>query len=164
LDAAFLHPDNFAGADFTELGDIAADEYILAVRGGGTGDVSESHLLWKHRTRYTDHIVSPFVSDGRLFLIKEGGLSTVFALRDGSPIRGPQRIGNGGSYFASPVLGDGKVYLAGENGRVIVLENGPDYKVLANNDVGESIVATPAISDGGLFVRTRTGLSCFALD
>jgi hypothetical protein len=48
LDVAFLHPDNFAGADFTELGESAADECILAVRGGGEGDVTQSHRLWKH--------------------------------------------------------------------------------------------------------------------
>ncbi len=87
LDAAFLHPDNYAGAPFTSLGEQAADEYILAVRGGGTGDVTDSHVLWKHRTKYTDHIVSPFISQGRMLLIKGGGISTVFDLRTGEPLR-----------------------------------------------------------------------------
>src|SRR5699024_3407771 len=78
LDVAFLHPENFAGADFNSLGEAAADEQIVAVRGGGEGDVTKTHLIWMHETKHTDHIVSPFVSDGRMLLIKQGGISTVF--------------------------------------------------------------------------------------
>ena len=164
LDIAFLHPDNFAGADFKVTGDAAAEQFILAVRGGGQGDVTQTHLLWKHKTKNTDHIVSPFVSDGRMFLVKEGGISTVFDTKQGESVRGPKRIGSGGGYFASPVFGDGKIYLASENGNVAVLKNGADYEELALNDVGESIIATPAIADGGLFIRTRTKLLCFGAD
>lgn len=164
LDVAFLHPDNFAGGDFKQLGDSAAEQFILAVRGGGQGDVTKTHLLWKHKTKNTDHIVSPFVSDGRMFLVKEGGISTVFDTKQGEPVRGPKRIGSGGGYFASPVFGDGKIYLASENGNVSVLKNAADYEELALNDVGESIIATPAIADGGLFVRTRTQILCFAAE
>jgi outer membrane protein assembly factor BamB len=161
LDRAFLHPDNFAGADFTASGEHAADQYVLAVRGGGKGNVTDSHLLWKHKTKYTDHIVSPYVSNGRMLLIKEGGITTVFDLEQGSPLRGAKRVGSGGSYFASPVGGDGKIYLASENGNVIVLKDDASYEQLAINDLGESIIATPAIADGRLFVRTRTQLMCF---
>lgn len=162
LDLAFLDPNNFAGADFRSTGDMAAEQFILAVRGGGQGDVTRTHLLWKHKTKNTDHIVSPFVSDGRMFLVKEGGISTVFDTKAGEPLRNPKRIGNGGGYFASPVSGDGKIYVASENGKVAVLKNDVTYEELALNDVGESIIATPAIADGGLFIRTRTHLYCFA--
>src|SRR5207344_1026962 len=106
------------------------------------------------KTKYTDHIVSPLIADGRMLLIKEGGITTVFETNGGMPLRGPVRIGAGGSYFASPVLGDGKIYLAGENGTIVVLRNAPDYEELAHNDMGESILATPAIADGQLFIRT----------
>jgi len=163
LDVAFLHPDNFAGATFTSLGDAAAEQFILAVRGGGVGDVSQSNLLWKHKTKNTDHIVSPFVSGGQMFLLKEGGITTVFETKSGEPARGPKRIGNGGGYFASPIAGDGKLYLASDNGHVIVLKNNATFDELADNDLGESIVATPAIADGRLIVRTRTQLINFGL-
>jgi len=162
LDIAFLHPDNFAGADFTAKGEQAADEYILAVRGGGKGDVTNSHVLWKHKTKHTDHIVSPFVSDGRMLLIKGGGISTVYETKTGQPIRAAQRIDNPSDYFASPVAGDGKIYVAGENGIIVVLKNSPDYEVIAKNDVGGSIIATPAIADGSLIVRTRTKVLAIA--
>ncbi len=156
LDLAFLPADNFAGADFTAMGDKAAEEYILAVRAGGNGDVTRSHLLWKHRTKHTDHLVSPFVSGGRMFLLKGGGISTVFETSTGKPTRPPQRIGTPSSYYASPVSGDGKIYIAGEGGVVLVLKNSPDYELLAQNDVGESIIGTPAIAGDSLFIRTRT--------
>jgi len=144
LDRAFLHPDNFAGARFNA--EDAADEYILAVRGGGRGDVTDTHLLWKHPTKHTDHIVSPLVINDRIWLIKSGGIGTCFETSSGKLLWGPKRIQNTSSYFASPVYGDGKIYVAGENGVVVVLEEGPDLKVLAENDLGESMVATPALS------------------
>lgn len=160
LDAAFMHPDNFAGVDFTVIGENAAEQTLLAVRGGGEGDVTQSHLLWKHKTRYTDHIVSPLVADGRIFLLKEGGITTTFDAQNGKPLRGATRIGAGGSYFASPVMGNDKIYLAGENGTVLVLRNSPGFEELGSNDMGESILATPAIADGKLYIRTRTQIFC----
>ena len=54
------------------------------------GDVTDSHVLWKHATKHTDHIVSPFVSDGRMLLVKGGGISTVFDTQTGEPLRRPQ--------------------------------------------------------------------------
>ena len=156
-----MHPDNFSGARFTSTGEKAADEFILAVRGGGTGDVTDSHVLWKHATKHTDHVVSPFVSDGRMLLIKCGGISTVFDTESGKSLRGPKRIADATDYFASPVAGDGKIYAAGSNGMIVVLADTADYEELAVNDVGGSLVATPAIADGKLFVRTREKLLCF---
>jgi outer membrane protein assembly factor BamB len=158
LDAAFLHPDNFAGARFDAQ--ESGDQFVLAVRGGGRGDVTESRVLWKHETKYTDHIVSPFVHDGRMFLIKGGGITTVFDTVEGKVLRKAKRISNTSEYFASPIYGDGKIYLAGENGFVVVLKDGPEYEVLAKNDMGDSIVGTPAIADGRLYVRTRKKLIC----
>ncbi len=164
LDVAFLDPENFAGGSFKQLGESAAEQFILAVRGGGEGDVTKTHLLWKHKTKNTDHIVSPFIWDGRMFLVKEGGISTVFDIASGKPARSPKRVGSGGVYLASPVYGDGKIYLASENGKVTVLKNDAEYEELEVNDVGESIIATPAIAEGGVFVRTRTQLYCFSAD
>lgn len=162
LDLAFMHPDNFAGATFETPKENAAAEFVLAVRGGGEGDVTESHVLWRNPTRHTDHIVSPYVSEGRMLLIKEGGISTVFDTEQGEPLRGPKRVGRGGNYFASPVSGDGKIYIASQNGNVLVLRDNAEFEQLATNDMGESIIATPAISGGNLIIRTRTKLICVA--
>ena len=156
LDMAFLHPDNFAGASFTS--ETPAEEFILAVRGGGRGDVTDTHVLWKRPTKYTDHIVSPLVVDDRMLLIKGGGIATCFDVATGESLFGPVRIQNGSDYFASPVVSGSKIFVAGANGRIVVLKNGPDLEVLAVNDVGSAVLGTPAIAEGTLFVRTRTNL------
>lgn len=158
LDVAFLPPGNFAGARYDAKD--PADEYILAVKAGGRGDVTKTHLLWKHKTKHTDHIVSPFVRDGRMLLVKGGGITTLFETAHGKPLRGPKRIPSTCNYFASPIYGDGKIYVAGENGFIVVLKNSPNYEVLAKNDMGDPIIGTPAISDGRIIVRTRTKLIC----
>lgn len=156
LDIAFLAPNNRAGASFdsTEPG----DEFVLAVKGGGRGDVTDTHVLWKHRTKHTDHIVSPLVVHDRMLLIKEGGIATCFETSEGKPLFGPARINNAGNFFASPVYGDGKIYVASENGKIAVLSDGPELNILAVNDMGDPVLGTPAIADGALFVRTRTHL------
>ena len=156
LDIAFLNSENFAGAAYDAKNPAA--EFIIAVRGGGRGDVTDTHVLWKHSTKHTDHIVSPIVVDDRMLLVKCGGIATCFDTSDGTSIFGPGRIRNEGDYFASPVYGDGKIYVASENGKIVVLRNADELDVLAVNDMGDSILGTPAIADGALFVRTRKSL------
>ena len=156
LDLAFLPPGNAAGAAFDA--EIAEDEFVLAVRGGGRGDVTQTHVLWKNPTKHTDHIVSPLVVNDRILLIKAGGIATCFQIGNGQPLFGPVRIENAGDYFASPVSGDGKIFVASENGKIVVLKDSPELEVLAVNDLGDSILGTPAIAEGALFVRTRKSL------
>ena len=156
LDKAFLHPDNFAGARFDA--DDPSESWIMAVRGGGRGDVTDTHVLWREESRAPDHLCSPILVDDRFFIVKGGGISNCFAPETGEAIWEMKRVQNIGDYYASPVAGDGKIYLAAENGKVVVLQSGPELKVLGRNDLGDSIVGTPAIAEGLLFVRTRTQL------
>ncbi len=156
LDIAFLPPGNAAGATFDA--EVAEDEFIVAVKGGGRGDVTKTHVLWKHPTKHTDHIVSPLVVSDRMFLVKTGGIATCFETGQGKPLFGPARIENAGEYFASPIYGDGKIFVAGENGKIVVLRDARELEVLSVNEMGDSILGTPAIADGALFVRTRKAL------
>jgi outer membrane protein assembly factor BamB len=158
LDKAFLDPTNFGGARFDA--EAPADEFIMAIRGGGRGDVTQSHTLWKHPTKHTDHIVSPLISQNRMLLITTGGIASMFETTGGTMIRSTTRIRNPGSYFASPIRGDGKIYVAGENGVVVVLQDSPSLEVLARNQMDDSIIATPAIAEGRLYIRTRSKLIC----
>jgi len=152
IDAAFQAPTNMAGG-----GNI-----IQAVRGGGQGDVTKTHLLWHLDNPAPSNIASPLVDEGRLFLVKKGGLSASFDAATGEEIWSKKRILNLGNYYASPVAGDGKIYAQGENGFLVVLRQGPKLEVLAKNDMGDACVATPAIADGRLYVRTLKKLYCFA--
>ena len=156
LDIAFLPPGNSAGAKFDSK--TPEDEFVIAVKGGGRGDVTDTNVLWKHPTKHTDHIVSPLVVHDRMFLVKSGGIATCFETSAGKKLYGPGRINNAGEYFASPVYGDGKIYVAGENGHVVVLNDGPKLSILADNDMGDAILGTPAIVDGKIFLRTRKSL------
>ncbi|RLT06678.1 MAG: serine/threonine protein kinase [Planctomycetota bacterium] len=154
LDTAFQSAKNQAGGGNT----------IQAVRGGGRGDVTKTHVLWNIANKSPSNIVSPVVVGEQLFIVKKGGLSSSFDATTGKTHWELNRIRNIGDYYASPVAGDGKIFVTGENGFIVVLEQGPKLKVLATNDVGESCVATPAIADGRLFVRGRETLFCFGED
>lgn len=174
IDRAFLDPSNQGGLlarevaarsknekDWTKFdAELQKATSFQAVRGGGAGDVSRTHLLWKRESKAPDHVVSPLVVNGRMLFIKAGGLSSCYDTRNGEPIWEKKRIGNDGGYLASPVYGAGKIYVAGQNGVVVVLKDGPELKVLSKNDMGESIIGTPAIADGRLYIRTRTKLYC----
>ncbi len=93
-------------------------------------------------------------------MVKKGGLSSCFDAATGKTYWELKRIGNLGEYYASPVYGDGRIYVAGDNGTVVVLAAGPKLEVLARNDLGGTCIATPAIADGRLYFRTREKLIC----
>ena len=179
IDKAFLDPSNQGGllarevkarlgkvTDYEkvskELDELQKEASIQAVRGGGKGDVSKTHVLWLRKSKAPSHIVSPLVVDGRMFLVKKGGITSSFDIKTGKPIWYRKRLGTAGSYLAAPVYGDGKIYVTSEKGTITVLESGPKLKVLAKNDMGEDCAGTPAIVDGRLFIRTRTKLYCVA--
>ena len=163
LDKAFLSENNFAGARFDTPSEKAGDQSIHAVRAGGRGDVTKTHVLWMHNPSQIDHIVSPLVVDGRVLLVKGGGIATGFEIAGGKKLWGPKRINNTCEYFASPIYADGKIYIAGENGYMVVLKSSDKLEILAKNDMGEPIVGTPAIAAGRMIVRTRGHLYCVGL-
>jgi outer membrane protein assembly factor BamB len=101
------------------------------------------------------------VANGRVFVVNKGGLSASFNAANGQELWSKKRINNLGNYYASPIAGDGKLYVTGENGFLVVLQDGPQVEVLAKNDLGDSCIATPAIADDRLFVRTLKKLYCF---
>jgi outer membrane protein assembly factor BamB len=153
IDAAFQSPTNMVGGGFI----------IQAIRGGGIGDVTETHLLWSlDDNRGASDYSSPLMVNGRLFLVKRGGITNVVDMETGESLRKQKRLGNIGQYYASPVFGDDKIYFTGENGFIVVLANQSQQKVLAKNDMGESCLATPAIADGRIYIRTRNKLFCVA--
>jgi outer membrane protein assembly factor BamB len=141
-------------------GRVGGGSIIQAIKGGGTGDVTKTHLVWNVTKTYPSNLTSPLVSGDRLLVVKAGGLSTSLNVANGKPNWELERIDNLGDHYASPVAADGKIFVAGRNGFVVVLEDSATLDVLAKNDMGGEIIATPAIADGRLFVRTREKLIC----
>jgi len=154
IDSAFQHPQNMSGG-----GSI-----IQAIRGGGQGDVTKTHVLWNLENRSPSNLSSPLVVGKKLFVVKAGGLSSCFEIEQGKTLWQLGRIRNLGDYYASPVAADGKIFVAGRNGFVVVLEDSPELKVLARNDMEAEVLATPSIADGRLYIRTREKLFCLAAD
>jgi outer membrane protein assembly factor BamB len=128
----------------------------MAIRPGGSGDVSASHVLWRVPTG------APYVSsllhyDGIVYMANDVGVLTAVDAKTGERVW-QQRVD--GVFSASPVAGGGHVYFVSENGDTIVLKAGKAPEVVARNAIGERALASPAISNGRLFVRTDDHIYC----
>ncbi|HPM79729.1 MAG TPA: PQQ-binding-like beta-propeller repeat protein [Candidatus Anammoximicrobium sp.] len=132
---------------------------LLAVRPGGQGDVTHSHVMWRE-SRSVAEVPSPLVYRGQVYMIKDGGIVSCLEAASGRLLY-RTRLGPRGAYFASPVAGDGKIYAASCGGVVTVLAAGETFQVLAGNDLREPIFATPAIAAGKLYIRTEQRLYAF---
>ena len=137
-------------------------DVAMAVRAGGVGDVTKSHVAWS-MTRNVPRNASPALVDGTLFLIKDGGILTSLDARTGRVLK-QGRTGDVGYYFASPVVGGGAIYLFNQAGQLTVASANPKWEVLAKADFGEDVLASPAIVDGRVYVRTAKRLYCFSAD
>ncbi len=129
----------------------------LAIRAGGRGDVSQSHVAWT--TPNGPDVPTP-VSDGKyLYLVRDGGQAFCFDAKTGQVIYGPERIPPA-TYSSSPVLADGKIYISSEDGLTVVYKAGPKFEMLAENQLEGYCLSTAAISDGQIFIRTDKHLYC----
>jgi outer membrane protein assembly factor BamB len=124
-------------------------------------DVTPSRVLWR-QTQGVSEIPSPLVWQSRLYLIRSGGLLACRDLETGTLIY-DNRIDAPGGYFASPVLADGRIYLASDRGTITVVKAGDTFEVLAHNDLGDPIVASPAIAENTLYIRSAKRLWAFGL-
>jgi outer membrane protein assembly factor BamB len=122
----------------------------MAIRPGGRGDVTATHVEWQSASG-ASYVPSIVHYQGLLYMTNEVGVMTCADARTGDAI---WRHRLGGVFFASPVAGDGKVYMTSETGETFVLRAGRTPEVLARNELGERLIASPAISGGRLFLRS----------
>jgi hypothetical protein len=132
---------------------------IVAIRPDEKGAVAESSVQWREKVALPE-VPSPLHYRERVYLVKDGGLVTCLEAKSGK-VAYRERLGASGSFFASPVAGDGKIYLCSRDGVAVVLAAGDEPTVLARNRLGEVINATPAIVDGKLYIRTDAALYAF---
>jgi outer membrane protein assembly factor BamB len=142
----------------------APERPLFVVRPGSRGDVtlkegstSSSVVAWSRSGRGS-YMPTPLIYRGLLYVLANNGVFDAYDVQTGKEIyrqRLPQ-IGSG--FSASPVAADGKIYLTNEDGDMLVIAAGPEFKHLATNPIGELLMATPALSDGVIYVRSSASL------
>lgn len=131
---------------------------FIAIKPGGSGDVADSHVAWKLR-RGGPYVPTGVAYRNRLYIVTDGGVLACYNPGNGDQLW-QQRLR--GAFTASLVAGAGKVYAVSERGTVYVFEAADEYRGLSANEFGERMLATPAISDGELFIRGEKTLYCVA--
>jgi len=132
---------------------------ILAIKPGGRGAITGTHVLWKY-TRQLPYCPSPVFANDHIFMVKDGGIVTCLNAATGRPTKQGRVSGTAG-YYSSPVAGDGKVYLLSQRGELTVISAEPQWRELSSVKFGEDAYATPAIVDGRIYLRTAGHLFCF---
>lgn len=130
----------------------AKAQFAIAMRTDGTGDVTESHQVWK--LKEMADCPTPTIHNGLVYSVRDDGVGTCIDLATGERVW-RNRIG-GLRYQASPVVADGKVYFLSLEGRCTVIREGRDFEVLSDNEIAGDFYATPAISNGVIFLRDRS--------
>jgi len=124
---------------------------MLALKPGGRGDVTTSHLLWSFNNG--PDVPTP-VSDGTyVYVVNDRGIMWCLDAKTGKEIYGRQRL-RPSTYSGSFVLADGKLYITNEDGLTSVVRAGPKFELLAENNFDDYTLSSPAISDGQIFIRT----------
>lgn len=165
--------ERFTQVDVDKDGSITKEEYerfrglfrksqnvVLAIRPGGKGDITDTHVAWRN-AKQVPFCASPLQAGGVVYTVKDGGFLSSLDAKDGKLIK-RDRLGSGsGSYYASPVVGDGKVYLLSERGKLTVVSAVKEWEELASADFKEDVYATPALVEGKIYLRTAGHLYCF---
>ena len=132
------------------------EKLLLAVDPSGTGDVTDTHVVWSNR-KGTPEIPSPLIVDDLMFMVNEGGVVSCIEAKTGEMIwRG--RVG--GDHWASPLYAGGNIYFFSMEGRVSVISAGRAFNVLARNEFDNEFIASGAVAGNALILRSRTHLYC----
>src|SRR5262245_33761775 len=127
---------------------------VIAVRPDGQGDVTDTHVVWT-LARGAPNTPSPLLVGDELYLVSDAGIASCVDARTGK-VHWQERVG--GNYSASPVFADGRIYLQSEEGKGVVLKAGREFQKLAENPLNERSLASYAIGERALFVRTEDHL------
>jgi outer membrane protein assembly factor BamB len=150
-------PVEGAGLIFANAGDGDGSRDLIAVRPGKKG-VKDGEIVWQERKSFP--YVPTLLTYGKyLFSVNDAGIAACHVAATGERVWN-ERLGS--SMTASPVLIDGKVYAAGDDGQVYIFAAAPTFKLLGKSSIGEPILATPAVADGKLYLRSKEYLYCVA--
>jgi len=138
---------------------VTREHGLVAIKPGGEGDVTATHVLWQEK-RFVSEVPSPLYHDGRVYMVKDGGIVSCMDAGSGKLLY-RERLRAPGLYCSSPICADGRIYTASAKGIITVFKAGDTLEVLARNDLREQIVATPAVVDNKLYVRTDKNMYAF---
>ncbi len=130
--------------------------FIQAIRPDGYGNVTDTHVLWQ-KDRDCSYVPSPIVSGPYFLIVSDTGIATCFEAKTGKSLW-RQRLGP--HYSASLVSADGLVYFLSDEGVMTVVKPGQNLDIVARNELGENTYASPAISNGRIFIRADKNLYC----
>jgi len=133
-------------------------QVLLAIRPDGAGDVTGTHVVWSD-TRGAPYVPSPIVAGDFLLTVNNGGTAFCHEAATGK-VLWQEKLGR---HHASPVLIDGQVFFINDDGQVNVIKPGPRFERVAQYELGEPCYASPAVSDGQVFLRTFKHVFCFGL-
>jgi outer membrane protein assembly factor BamB len=134
---------------------------LLAVKLGREGDLTGTDaILWQNQ-RGNSYTPSPVLHEGKLYMVTDSGMLSCFDAKTGKAFYQQQRLPKPYNFKASPVGVNGKLYLATEEGDVVVVKMGETYEVLATNTLeGQTFIGTPAVADGEIYLRGQNTLFC----
>ncbi len=128
---------------------------LMGVRPEGKGDISKTNIVWTFSDKNIPAITSPVIKDGLLYMIHERGALTCLEAETGKIVYQDKLKGD---FYSSPIIADGKIYFFSKRGTVYVLQEGREFKILAQNQMEGEFKATPAISGKSLLVRNSKAL------
>lgn len=132
--------------------------YTVGFKAGGRGDITATHQLWKS-TRYSADCPTPVIVGGHLFSIRDDGMASCLNLKTGEALWQERLFTE--NVKVSPVVAAGRVYFTSGRGNTAVVAATPKFELLSRNELNEDTLATPAVSDGRVYLRTEGGLYCF---
>lgn len=154
----------FADDKFVIASGRAPERPIFVVKAGARGDLTlpegqtaSEAVVWS-RTGRGSYMPTPLVYDGILYVLANNGLLDAYDLKTGEEIYRQRLPLVGSGFSASPVAADGKLYLSNEDGEMLVIAAGRKYEHIATNSMGELLMATPALSEGVMYVRSSQSL------
>jgi outer membrane protein assembly factor BamB len=139
------------------------DPKLMAIKLGGQGDLTGSDAIaWSH-TRGLSYTASPVLYDNKLYVVTDNGLISAFNATTGEPYYAQTRLPKAYNLKSSPVGANGKLYVAMEDGDVVVLKMGEKFELIATNHLTDQIfIATPVIAAGELYLRGQNTLFCIS--
>ncbi|MFT5468776.1 MAG: outer membrane protein assembly factor BamB [Verrucomicrobiales bacterium] len=152
--------------DFAEFHEFhASDKWdgrnvMVAVDAGAKGDASRTHVAWEW-TRNLPYVASPLAINDRVYIVKSGGFLTCLDSKTGE-LKYRTRLGTSGEYYATPLLVGGKIVICAKEGKVIILQDSDELKILTETKFDEEFFATPAFVNGTLYVRSDRALWAFS--